>query len=113
MKLKFISAVIFVMLVCSCAWADLPSVTMLSTKTCPACRQMQKVFGELRKDYADKISTSYIYLEDNPYVAEQYKVRYVPVLIFRDAEGNELAQEIGYRSANDVIKIFRNAGINI
>mgnify|MGYP002625579605 CR=1 FL=1 len=113
MKYKFMSAVIIVVLMCSCAWADVPSVTMLSTKTCPACRQMQKVFAELRQNYPDRISTSYVYLEDNPYIAEQYKVRYVPVLIFRDAEGNELAQEIGYRSANDVIKIFMKAGINI
>lgn len=113
MKAKFISAVLLVMILCSCAWAELPSVTMLSTKTCPVCRQMQKVLGELRKDYADKIATSYIYLEDNPYIAQQYKVRYVPVLIFRDAEGNELAQEIGYRSAAEVLKVFEKAGVSI
>ena len=62
---------------------------------------------------AGKISTSHIYLEKNPDIAKKYNVRYVPTLIFKDASGEEIAQEVGYRSLNDVLKIFERAGVKI
>ena len=110
MKLKFFSALLLVLLFGSAALAA-PSVTMLSTKTCPACAQMAKVLKEIDKDYKGKISTAHIYLENNPDIATKYNVRYVPTLIFRDANGNEIAQEIGYKSESEVIKIFNSNGV--
>ena len=114
MKAKFLSALFLVAVLSSFAWgASLPSITMLSTKTCPACEQMSKVLGQLKTQYKGKIAASHIYLEDNPDIAEKYNVRYVPTLIFRDASGNEVKQEVGYRSLNQVLDVFRKAGIKI
>ena len=93
--------------------AKRPSVTMLSTKTCPACAQMLKVLKEIDATYKGKIGTVHIYLENNPDIARKYNVRYVPTLIFRDAEGNEIAQKVGYCSMSEVIGVFANAGVNI
>lgn len=108
------SAFLLVMLLCSYAGAvSLPSVTMLSTKTCPACEQMEKVLKDINAKYGGKVSTYHFYLEDKPELAKEYNVRYVPMLIFRDASGREKAREVGYRSENDVISIFKKAGINI
>ena len=87
MKLKILSALLLVAILSSTAFAALPSVTMLSTKSCPACAQMSKVLEKISKDYKGKISTSHIYLEQNPDVAKKYNVRYVPTLIFKDASG--------------------------
>jgi len=112
MKLKFFSALLLVLLLGSAALAA-PSVTMLSTKTCPACVQMAKVLQEIDKNYKGKISTAHIYLENNPDIAKKYNLRYVPTLIFRDENGNEIAQEVGYKSMNEVIKIFNAKGIKL
>lgn len=114
MKVKLLSALILVVVACSCASAaPVPSVTMLSTKTCPACEQMSQVLKDVSAKYAGKVATSHIYLEDNPDIARKYNVRYVPMLIFRDASGKERAREVGYKSLNEVISIFRKAGITI
>ena len=86
---------------------------MLSTKTCPACSQMEKVFGEIKAKYSGKITTAHIFLEDNPDIAKKYNVRYVPTLIFRDASGKTVAQEVGYRPLSDVLKVFAKAGVKI
>ena len=110
---KFLTVVLFVMILCSAASAAVPSLTMLSTKTCPACEQMEKVLNELNASRKGKLTTSHIYLEDNPDIARKYNVRYVPTLLFRDASGKVVAQEIGYRSAAEVVKIFENAGIKL
>ena len=113
MKAKILSAILLVAVMCSAAYASLPSVTMLSTKTCPACAQMAKVLTQLNKDYGGKIKTSHIYLEDQPELAKEYQVRYVPMLIFRDSEGSEIAREIGYMPKGEVLKLFANKGIKI
>ena len=114
MKAKILSAFLLVMVLCSVAGAEsLPSVTMLSTKTCPACEQMAKVLGDIKAKYGGKISTAHIYLEDNPDIARKYNVRYVPMLIFRDASGKERAREVGYKSLDEVISTFRKVGITI
>ena len=113
LTIKLLAALILVAVLSSCASAALPSVTMLSTKTCPACAQMEKVMKEINAKYYGKISTQHIYLEDNPDVARKYNVRYVPTLLFRDSAGKIVAQEIGYKDLNSVLAIFRKAGVNI
>ena len=110
---KIIFAFILVFVLCSSAFAALPSITMLSTKTCPACKQMSKVLSTINSDYASTIATSHVYLEDNPDVAKEYNVRYVPMLIFRNAQGKEIAREVGYMPLEKVLEVFRNAGVNI
>ena len=110
---KFMSALLLVIMMCSVASAAVPSVMMLSTKTCPACEQMAKVINELDTNYKGRLSTSRVYLEHNPEIAKKYNVRYVPMLIFRDASGEIISKEIGYRSVNEVLTIFENAGIKI
>lgn len=114
MKAKLLSALILVIMICSTAGAaSLPSVTMLSTKTCPACEQMANVLKDINAKYKGRITTSHIYLEDKPELAQKYNVRYVPMLIFKDASGNEKAREVGYKSLDEVLKIFQNAGVKI
>lgn len=88
---------------------NLPSVTMLSTTTCPACKQMERVFHQAKLQYPDKFVTAHIYLEDNPAIARKYNVRYVPTLIFRDASGKEIAQKIGFMPLTEVVKVFESA----
>lgn len=110
---KILSAMVLIMVICSCAYAALPSVTMLSTKTCPACAQMEKVLKEINANYSGKLSTEHIYLEDNPDAAKKYNVRYVPTLLFRDASGKIVAQEVGYKSLDEVLKIFAKAKVKI
>ena len=109
--MKFIWALVLVMAASSCAWADLPSVTMLSMKTCPACEQMSRVLSQIKTEYSGKIATAHIYLEDNPDIAQKYNVRYVPTLLFRDKSGKIVAQEVGYRSMDKVLKVFKDKGV--
>ena len=112
-SVKILSALLLVTVLCSSASAALPSVTMLSTQTCPACAQMEKVMKEISAQYSGKISTEHIYLEDKPELAKEYNVRYVPTLLFKDSSGKIVAQEIGYRDIDAVLAVFRKAGITI
>ena len=50
---------------------------------------------------------------EHPEVAREYKVRLVPTLLFLDAEGKVVRQELGYRSLDEVLEIFKKAGVAI
>lgn len=112
---KIIFAFVLVFVLCSSAFAALPSITMLSTQTCPACKQMSKVLEKIASDYGNKIKTNHVYVDDkkNRDIAMKYEVRYVPMLIFKDARGKEIAREVGYKSLEEVLAIFRKAGVKI
>ncbi|MBQ7733007.1 MAG: thioredoxin family protein [Synergistaceae bacterium] len=107
---KLLLSLVLVVLLASSAFASLPSVTMLSTTTCPACAQMEKV---LKQVDAKKITTSHIFLEENPDIAKKYNVRYVPTLIFRDSSGKEIAQKVGFMSLNELLNVFKSAGVKL
>ncbi len=66
---------------------------------------------ELNAKYSAQISTEHIYLEEKPELAKKYNIRYVPTLLFKDAQGKIVAQEIGYRSVDEIIDVFRKTGI--
>ena len=109
---KFIAALVLVLVMCPCAFADNPGVVMLSTKTCSVCRQMMRVLKNIDENYGGKIDVGMIYLEDEPEIAREFNVMYVPVLVFVDGSGEVIAQEVGYRSAEDIIATFRNNGVS-
>ena len=96
--------------------AAVPSVTMLLSKedeNSATCTQMKVVMNELKANYKGKLTISNIYLDDNPEIAKKYNVRYVPTLIFRKASGEVITQEIGVKSASEIIRIFANAKVKI
>lgn len=112
---EILSALLFIVVMCSAASAALPSVIMLSSRNNPneTCAKMEKVLSEINSRYAGKISTSKVYLDNNKDLAKKYNVRYVPTLIFRNSAGKDIAQEVGYKSLDDVLQIFARAGIRI
>lgn len=113
MKAKILSAIILVMLLCSSACAALPSVMILMKKNSSECERMLPVLKQIQQDYGVRISASHVYLEDDLKLAGKYNVRYVPMLIFMDADGKERAREVGYRSLEQILAVFEKNGIKI
>ena len=110
---KVLLALVIVLVIVTSAFADNPGIVMLSTKTCPACKQMLRVLEKLDTKYGKKLDVGLIYLEDDPEIAEEFNVSYVPVLVFLDEDGDVFAQEVGYKSESEVLKIFRKNGIKL
>ena len=111
MKAKILSAIILVIALCSAAFADVPSVTMLLKKNSSECKKMLEVAKQIDSQYKGRLSASYSYLEDKPKLADEYNVRYVPMLIFRDSAGKERAREVGPRTLEQVLAVFENNGV--
>ena len=114
MKALFIAVLAALLATVPASAEGTPTLKMLSTHTCPAaCSMMSKVLDEIDAKYAGKLATEHVYLEEHPEEAEQHNVRYVPTLIFLDASGKEVATEVGYRSLDEVVEVFKKAGVNL
>ena len=74
---------------------------------------MSKVLDEIKETNAGKLAAEKVDVVEHPEVAREYKVRLVPTLLFLDAEGKVVRQELGYRSLDEVLEIFKKAGVAI
>ena len=74
---------------------------------------MAKVLVSINEKYADKIFAEKIDITDQRELASEFNVRYVPHLLFVNADGEVFKQEIGFMQEEDVLEAFEKAGIKI
>lgn len=74
---------------------------------------MSSVLDQVNEKYSDKIKTEKVNLNEHPEIATQYKVRYVPHLLFIDADEKVFKEKVGFMSLEDVVNTFREAGVSI
>jgi thioredoxin 1 len=74
---------------------------------------MYRILDELDAGYGDKVKTERINLLENRETAAEFKVRFVPHLLFCDGDGKIVKEQVGYASLDKVLTIFKDAGINL
>jgi thioredoxin-related protein len=74
---------------------------------------MSKVLDSINEKYADKIYAETIDVSVRRDVGREYKVQYVPHLLFVDAKGDVFKQHVGFMQEEDVLEAFEKAGIKI
>ena len=92
---------------------ELPSLKMLTTPTCAACKQMSRVLDTLNSDYEGKLTTEEVNLLEHRDMAKAHNVKFVPHLLFLDGEGKVVTEKIGVISLEEVLGAFKEAGIEI
>ena len=90
-----------------------PSLKMLSTPTCSACRQMTRILDTLKVDYADKLTIEEVNLLENRDMAKKHKVKFVPHLLFVDGDGKVVSEKVGILTLETVLETFKEAGIEL
>ena len=79
----------------------------------PACAQMFRVLDELDGKYGDKLKTEKINLLEHRDIAKEFKVRYVPHVLFVDKDGKVVKEEVGHVTIDKVVANFKEAGISL
>ena len=111
--ISFCTILLLVFFSPAASYAATPMLKMLLAPSCPACASMELVLNDLDKDYAGKVATEKINLLEHREIAKQYNVRYVPHLLFLDANGSVFKEEVGVLSLDEVLQRFKEAGVNI
>ena len=90
----------------------LPKLTELGADKCIPCKMMAPILEELKSEYAEKLEVVFIDVWKNPEKGREYGIRVIPTQIFYDADGNEFFRHVGFFSKEDIMKTFREKGIN-
>lgn len=91
----------------------LPRLLDLGATTCVPCKMMAKVLDELKVEYKGKLKVDFIDVRIDTAAVEKYNVKLIPLQIFYNAKGKELFRHEGYWAKAEVVKKFKELGINL
>lgn len=92
---------------------QLPKMIELGADKCVPCKMMRPIMAELEKEYAGKLVIEYIDVWEDKAKADQYNVRFIPTQVFLDENGKEFFRHTGFFSKEDILKTFRDHGIDL
>ena len=89
----------------------LPKLIDLGSKTCIPCKMMEPILEELKSKYEGKLDIIFIDVWENPEEAQWYGIQLIPTQIFYDANGDEFFRHEGFFSKEEILRIFKDAGL--
>ena len=90
-----------------------PRLLDLGATTCIPCKKMIPVLEELKTEYEGRLDVEFVDVWRLPGVANQYGVQSIPTQIFFDASGKELYRHQGFFAKEDILKKWRELGIDL
>jgi thioredoxin 1 len=91
----------------------LPKMLELGSVGCKACKKMEPVVNELKKNYSDKLLVEFVDVMQNPQIGEKYNLKTIPTQIFLDADGKEVFRHTGFFSKEEIISKWKEIGYDL
>lgn len=88
-----------------------PMLVDLGATTCIPCKEMVPVLAQVKKMYDGKAVVRIIDIYENPEAANKYGLRVIPTQIFLDKGGKEVFRHEGFFSKEDIVKVFKDMGV--
>jgi thioredoxin 1 len=92
---------------------NLPQMIDLGAGKCIPCKMMKPILDELKQNYKEKFEVVFIDVWENQDEAKKYKINLIPTQIFYDESGKELFRHEGFYSKEDILKKWKELGIDI
>ncbi|MEJ2745170.1 MAG: thioredoxin family protein [bacterium] len=93
--------------------AGIPSLIDLGRTFCIPCKMMAPILEELKKEYSGRFKVEFIDVGKRPEEAKKYAIRAIPTQVFLDASGKELYRHIGFYSKKDILKKWKELGVDL
>lgn len=91
----------------------LPKLLDLGAGVCIPCKMMEPILEELKNEYKGKLIVEFIDISENEDANEKYKIRLIPTQIFYDKNGKELFRHEGFFSKEDILKKWKELGVEL
>jgi len=91
----------------------LPLLLELGSHGCTPCKQMMPVLRELTEGYQGQLRVQFIDVNQDNESAEKYSVRFIPLQIFFDKQGNELFRHEGFFAKEDILAKWKELGFEL
>jgi len=95
------------------ATVKLPKMLELGSVRCRACKAMEPVIEELKKNYAEKLAVEFHDVTQNYKIGEKYKIEMIPTQIFLDPEGKEIFRHTGFFSKDEIVAKWKELGYDL
>lgn len=74
---------------------------------CGPCRMLSPILSEVSEEMSDKIKVVKINVDDNPMLAQQFRVKNLPtVMVIKNGQIRDMM--IGFRPKHEVVKFVKN-----
>ncbi len=92
---------------------SLPKLIDFGAKKCIACKKMEPILDDLKKNYSAKFTTKFIdvWQEKNQTTAIKHKIKSIPTQIFFAADGKELFRHSGFYSKKEMLEKWTELGV--
>lgn len=91
--------------------AAIPRLIDLGAGRCIPCKMMAPILEDLKKEYAGRMTVEFIDVWQNPDAGKQYEIKMIPTQIFYDAKGKEIFRHEGFFSKEDILKKWKQLGV--
>jgi thioredoxin 1 len=95
------------------AAAAIPRLLDLGADKCTACKMMQPVLADLRKEYKGRLQVDFIDVWKTPDAGKRYRVEMIPTQILFGAKGKELFRHTGFFSKSEILAKFKALGVKL
>jgi len=92
--------------------APMPRLVDLGASKCIPCKMMAPILDGLKKEYEGRMQVDFIDVWQNPDAGKQYAIKMIPTQIFFDAVGKELFRHEGFISKEDILKKWKELGVD-
>jgi len=92
--------------------AKLPRMVDLGAGKCIPCKMMKPILDDLKANYADRFTTVFIDVWENPDEGKKYGIEMIPTQIFYDAEGKERFRHVGFFGKEDILAKWKELGVD-
>lgn len=90
-----------------------PRLLDLGSTTCVACVAMETELEDLRNECSGRLTVDFIDVRKQEKAWKEYGIKVIPTQIFFSAEGEELFRHEGYYSKEDILKKWKELGVEL
>jgi len=91
----------------------IPLLLDLGATKCIPCKMMAPILDELREEYRGRFDVVFIDVWENKEAIGRYNIHVIPTQIFFDAEGKERYRHQGFYSKEEILRKWKELGINL
>jgi len=88
-----------------------PLLVDFGANSCFPCRQLRPILKEIDKEYSGKAGVLVIDVYKYQNLAREYKIVFLPTLVFFDAKGNETFRHIGVLDKEKIVAKLKEIGM--
>ncbi len=85
----------------------LPTMLELGSVGCKPCTYMAPIIDALTQELQGKVTVKFYDVNDNPAMADKYKVQVIPTQVFLDPSGKELFRHVGVFEKEEILAKMR------